>query len=131
MKKHFLKVVLATSVFSLAAANALSQSSPPGAVPADNAKSNKLDPTNTAASADTQKDNSSDRTVTQRIRQKVMADKSLSTYAHNVKIVSVNGTVTLNGVVRSEQEKSTIAAQAASVAGENHVVNELKVTPKT
>ena len=52
---------------------------------------------------------------------------SLSTYAHNIKIVSVNGTVTLNGVVRSEKEKNSIAMKAAAVAGKDRVVNELKI----
>ncbi len=134
MKNHFLRIVATASLLCLAAASANSQTIAPGAartVPADNAKSNNLDPTNTSATADAQKNDSSDLSVTQRIRRKVMADKSLSSYAHNVKIVSVNGTVTLNGVVRSEQEKSMVAAKAASVAGESHVVNELKVAPKT
>ena len=56
-----------------------------------------------------------------------MADKDLSTYAHNVKVISINGQVTLNGVVRSDDEKSKIAALAAEVAGKQHVVNDLKV----
>jgi osmotically-inducible protein OsmY len=60
-----------------------------------------------------------------------MADKSLSTYAHNVKVVTVNGQVTLNGVVRSEQEKATVEAKAASVAGQSRVVNDIKVSPKS
>ena len=60
-----------------------------------------------------------------------MADKALSTYAHNVKIVAVSGTVTLNGVVRSEQEKSTLEMKAAAVAGKDHVINDLKVAPSS
>ena len=129
MNKHYLNTVAATLVLCLAGVNAMSQS--PSTVPADNSKSNKTDATNTAASADAQQDNVTDRTITQRIRKSVMADKTLSTYAHNVKIVSVNGTVTLNGVVRSEQEKSTVAAKALAVAGDGKVVNDLKVTPKS
>ena len=58
-----------------------------------------------------------------------MADKSLSTYAHNVKIVSVNGAVTLNGVVKSAQEKSVIQAKALAVAGKGNVTNGLTVAP--
>ena len=58
-----------------------------------------------------------------------MADKSLSTYAHNVKIVTHNGNVTLNGVVRSEDEKSAIEMKAANIAGQSKVTNELKVAP--
>lgn len=128
MTKTILKAVIATTALGFAA-TALGQS--PSTVPADNSKSNKLDPSNTSSSADAQKDNATDRSLTQRIRQSVMADKSLSTYAHNVKIVSANGTVTLNGVVRSEAEKSTLAAKASAVAGEGKVINDLKVSPKS
>ena len=46
-----------------------------------------------------------------------MADKSLSTYAHNVKIISQNGTVTLKGPVKSDDEKTAVIAKAVAVAG--------------
>lgn len=134
MKTQALTAAVAAGLLIIAAQSALSQSSTApstGTVPADNTKSNKLDPSNTAATADAQKDNAGDRTITQRIRKSLVTDKSLSTYAHNVKIVSVNGTVTLNGVVRSEDEKSAIEAKAVSVAGSGHVVNDLKVAPKS
>lgn len=104
-----------------------------GTAAPDNTKTNRQMTSDTASSgnptADNQKEDSSDLRLTQRIRQSVVADKSLSTYGHNVKIVAVNGTVTLNGVVRSDQEKSAIAMKAEKVAGKSHVVNELKVTP--
>jgi len=95
----------------------------------DNTKSNKVDHSNSAATADAQTNKSSDIDLTKRIRKSVMADKALSTYAHNVKIVAVNGTVTLNGVVRSEQEKSALEMKAAAVAGKDNVINDLKVAP--
>ena len=59
-----------------------------------------------------------------------MKDKSLSTYAHNVKIISQNGNVTLKGPVRSEDEKRAIEAKAAEVAGGNNVTNELEIKPQ-
>jgi hyperosmotically inducible protein len=131
MKTRALTATIAAGLLILAAQGAMSQSSTaPGTVPADNTKSNKVDPSNTTATADAQKDNAGDRTITQRIRKSLVTDKALSTYAHNVKIVSVNGTVTLNGVVRSEDEKSAVEAKAVSVAGEGNVVNDLKVAPK-
>ena len=101
------------------------QSSPP--VAPDNTKSNARDPTDRARTADDQKNNSSDIEITQRIRRSVMDDKSLSTYAHNAKIVAANGTVTLNGVVKTAAEKSTVEQLAARVVGASHVVNNLKV----
>jgi hyperosmotically inducible protein len=101
--------------------------SPSQSIAPDNTKSNREDPSNQANSADRQKDDKSDVQLTKRVRQSVMADKNLSTYAHNVKIVSMNGTVTLNGVVRSAQEKSEIVAKSAAIAGGEHVVDELKI----
>jgi hyperosmotically inducible protein len=59
-----------------------------------------------------------------------MQDKSLSTYAHNVKVISRNGTVTLKGPVGSENEKQAIEAKANKVAGKDRVVNDLTVTPE-
>jgi hyperosmotically inducible protein len=134
MRTQALTATIAAGLLIIATQSAMSQSSTApstGTVPADNTKANKLDPSNTAATADAQKDNADDRTITQRIRKSLVTDKSLSTYAHNVKIVSVNGTVTLNGVVRSEDEKSAIEVKAVSVAGPGHVVNDLKVAPKS
>jgi hyperosmotically inducible periplasmic protein len=93
----------------------------------DNTRSNKDDPSNTSQTADAQPNNAADMEVTQRIRRSVNADKNLSTYGHNVKIVTTNGRVTLNGVVRSDNEKAEIGAKAASVVGNDHVANELKV----
>jgi len=93
----------------------------------DNTKVNKRDRNPGAVTADQQKMNTSDRELTKKIRQVVMADKSLSTYAHNVKIISQNGTVTLKGPVRSEAEKSTIEAKATEIAGADKVRNEISV----
>ena len=65
--------------------------------------------------------------LTKRIRQSVVADKSLSTYAHNVKIVTLNGSVTLNGVVRSDGREECVEMKAAAIAGKDKVTNALKV----
>lgn len=99
--------------------------------PADNTKSNQTDSSNREVTADSQKENESDRGLVQRIRKSLMAEKDLSTYAHNVKIVAIGGQVTLNGVVRSDEEKSKVASLAEEVAGRKNVVNDLKVAPKT
>jgi hyperosmotically inducible protein len=96
----------------------------------DNSKSNKLESSNRAATADKAKNDATDLDLAKRVRQNVTADKSLSTYGHNVKIVAVDGTVTLNGVVRSANEKTQIAKTAAAIAGADHVVDDLKVAPE-
>jgi hyperosmotically inducible periplasmic protein len=131
--------VIWSPVLVLSGSLAIAQTMPPDSssavvstntsMPPDNTKSNKEDPSNSNQTADTQSNNASDMELTQKIRRSVTADKSLSTYAHNVKIVTADGRVTLNGVVRSGDEKSEIGAKAASVVGKDHVVNELKVTP--
>lgn len=97
--------------------------------PADNTKVNERDRAKGAVTADQQKESESDRTITQNIRKSLMKDKSLSTYAHNVKIVSINGEVTLKGPVRSDNEKRIVAAKAVAVAGEGRVVNEITIAP--
>jgi hyperosmotically inducible periplasmic protein len=96
----------------------------------DNTKVNERDRSKDEPTADQQKDNRSDRDITQQIRQSIMKDKSLSTYAHNVKIITQNGQVTLKGPVRSDDEKRTIEAKATEVAGENKVTSELNIKPK-
>jgi osmotically-inducible protein OsmY len=58
-----------------------------------------------------------------------MQDKSLSTYAHNIKIISQDGKVTLKGPVNTDDEKAAIQAKAVAIAGADNVSNEIQVTP--
>jgi hyperosmotically inducible protein len=85
----------------------------------DNSANNKAH----SQTADQQSSATSDRMLTKKIRQELIADKSLSTYGHNVKIIAQNGMVTLKGPVHSEEEKQTIASKAAEVAGSPEKVN--------
>jgi hyperosmotically inducible protein len=109
---------------------ALAQGHPQAPAP-DNTKVNERDRSKAELTADQQKNNRSDLEITQKIRQSVMSDKSLSTYAHNVKIISTGGLVTLKGPVRSEAEKLSLEAKAAQVVGADKVTSELAVTPRT
>jgi hyperosmotically inducible periplasmic protein len=63
----------------------------------DNTKVNAGDHAQSQPTADQQKNNRSDLDLTRRIRRAIVADKSLSTSAHNVKIITQNGKVTLKG----------------------------------
>lgn len=92
----------------------------------DNTKKNQEQ---AAPNADQQKMNASDRAITQKIRKAIHEDKNLSTYAHNVKIITQDGKVTLRGPVRSEEEKDNIQAKAVAVAGEENVTNQLEIQP--
>jgi len=94
----------------------------------DNTQVNKRDRAAGEATADQQKNNRTDLDLTKGIRKSIMDDKSLSTYAHNVKVISQNGTVTLKGPVKSEDEKNTIVSKAVSIAGgADKVVDQMSV----
>jgi osmotically-inducible protein OsmY len=95
----------------------------------DNTKTNKRDRDKSSPTADRQKMNATDRDLAKRTRSAIMEDKSLSTYAHNIKIVAQDGKVTLKGPVRSDEEKSAIEAKATEVAGAGNVINQLEVAP--
>ena len=96
----------------------------------DNTKTNERDRAKNRPTADQQKENRSDRETTQNIRQAIMKDKGLSTYAHNVKIITQNGNVTLRGPVRSEDEKATVESKANAVVGASHVKSEIQIAPE-
>src|SRR5450432_1212397 len=98
---------------------------------ADNTAVNKRDRSKDAATADNQKNNANDRTTTQKIRQAIVADKTLSSYAHNIKIVTQAGSVTLKGPVRTKKEKSDVEAKAKEIAGADKVKSEISIAPKT
>jgi hyperosmotically inducible protein len=106
------------------------QSSDQSAPAADNTKMNQADRNSNQPTADQQKMNPSDRDITQQIRKSIIADKSLSTYAHNVKVITQNGMVTLKGPVRTEEDKKAIEDKAAQVAGADKVTDEIQVQPK-
>lgn len=97
---------------------------------ADNTKTNQRDRDKAAVTADQAKNNLTDREIMQKIRKAVIDDKSLSTYAHNAKIVSQKGKVTLKGPVRSDEEKQTLERLANEVAGAGNVTNQLTVKPE-
>lgn len=93
----------------------------------DNTKVNKRDRARSEPTADQAKENTSDREMMRKIRRALMEDKSLSTYAHNVKVISQNGKVTLKGPVRSDEEKSAVESKANEIAGSGNVTSEITV----
>jgi len=92
-------------------------------VAADNTKRNQQQDTTSGDQAE----NAEDRTITQRIRQGVVADDDISVTGKNVKIITVDGVVTLRGPVKSVQEKTSIAKVAKQVDGVKRVENQLEV----
>ena len=124
----YLRVVSLSAILAMGGALYAADDAKPAK--ADNTKTNKHDRAEGAMTADQQKMNPADRELTQKIRKAIMADKALSTYAHNVKVISRDGMVTLKGPVRSDAEKSTIEAKATEVAGAGKVTNEITVAAK-
>lgn len=116
--------LLAGSMFSAA------QEPTPSPPSADNTQVNQRDRNPGQATADQQKDNAHDRDLARQIRSALVKDKSLSTYAHNVKIVAQGGQVTLKGPVRSVEEKRAVETKALEVAGEGNVVSQLEIAAK-
>jgi osmotically-inducible protein OsmY len=120
-------LALGTAAFSvsLMATPMLANQDSPQA-PADNAKQNR---DQTPPTADQQKMNPADRAITQKIRKAIHEDSTLSTYAHNIKIITQDGKVTLRGPVRTQDEKAGLEAKAVSVAGQDNVTDLLQVAP--
>lgn len=96
----------------------------------DNTNTNKRDASVTELTADQQKMNRTDMEITRLIRDDLMKNSDLSTYAHNIKIITVNGKVTVKGPVRSKKEVNSILNSAGLVAGASNVINQITVVPK-
>jgi hyperosmotically inducible periplasmic protein len=107
----------------LVAATACTQNSAP--VKADNTARNAETPA--AQTAGDQKENEADLQISQNIRKAIVGDDSLSLDAHNVKVITAGGVVTLRGPVKNQQEKNTIEAKAKQVAGVTRVDSFLEV----
>ena len=93
----------------------------------DNTRTNKVDRNNTQNTAQGQSGAEADRRLTAAVRKAITREKSLSTYAHNVKVITHNGEVTLRGPVRTNEEKAKVAEIAQQVAGVSKVNDELLV----
>jgi hyperosmotically inducible protein len=103
------------------------QPSQTAAVAADNSGKNVRDRNDATKTSGDQSESEADRTISKNIRQAVSADDSISTNGKNVKIITVDGTVTLRGPVKSEQEKTNIGAKAQQIAGVKRVDNQLEI----
>ncbi len=122
----FSKTILA-SALAFAALGACKSSKEPARAEADNTAKNSRSET-AAPTADNAVERPSDLDVTQKIRKAVMDDDTLSTTAHNCKIVVQDGKVTLVGPVTSPTESTRVAQIAANIVGDKNVSNQLEVT---
>jgi osmotically-inducible protein OsmY len=126
-------LLLAITVFTLGGSVSLAQAddkqipAPAAQTAPDNTGRNVRDRSGDTLTPGDQSSRKADVDLTQRVRQAVVKDKSLSTTAKNIKIITVDGVVTLRGPVKSEQERDKIAAKAQQIAGANQVENHLEV----
>jgi hyperosmotically inducible protein len=97
------------------------------ATEADNTKRNSSEQNKNIETAEKQSNDKDDLALTQKVRQAVMKDGSLSMNAKNVKIIAQDGKITLKGPVDSQQEKDTIGTEAGGIAGKEKVDNQLEV----
>jgi hyperosmotically inducible periplasmic protein len=96
-------------------------------VEADNSGRNVRDAEGETLTPMDQSNDPVDLELTKKIRGELVADDSLSLKAHNVKIISIDGIVTLRGPVENQAEKERIASLAEKAAGSGKVRNHLEV----
>lgn len=105
------------------ASTAVAQQQDQQTVKPDNTKRNATE----QLTAEQQGGSASDRDMTKNIRREIVKNDSLSSMAKNVKVITVDGKVTLRGPVHSDQEKMTVFSSAEKVAGKGKVTNKLEV----
>lgn len=118
-----MKSFIATVAFIAIAAPALANMTTSKDSNADNTATNKTK----AVTAQDQSNATNDVELTRQIRSNIVKDKSLSTNAHNIKIVTANGKVTLVGPVKSSAEKAKIESIAKTAAGTLPVDSQITV----
>jgi hyperosmotically inducible protein len=128
MRRHIrlLAAILITVVVS-GCGTAAKETEPTALPSVDNTAVNTRDNADTTATPPDQKENDTDLAITANIRKAVVDDKALSLNAHNVKIITSAGIVTLRGPVKSEQEKQSIEAKAKQVVGVTRIDNQLEI----
>ena len=131
-RTQFLSVICAGAMtFAVAAAHAADQNATNAngvaTRDADNTGRNERDRSGNTATPTKQGNNKHDVEITRQLRQAITKDDSLSTNAHNVKIVTVDGVVTLRGPVKTAAEKATVASKAQAAKGVKRVDDQLEV----
>lgn len=129
-KVRMISVAMFACTAAMVSSGALAQQPAPVSVSgpaADNTKVNQRDKSQATMKPTDQPNNRVDIKLAAAVRRAIVKDKSLSTMAHNVKLVAASGVVTLRGPVHSDEEKAKVGKCAAHVAGVSHVDNQLDV----
>ena len=133
MKATLCATLVAFAVTLSAASMASPQTTPTSASStghaADNTAVNARDRSGDTPTSSSQSNDASDVKLAAAVRRSLTKDSSLSTLAHNVKVMVSGGAVTLRGPVKSDDEKSRVESIARGVSGVSQVTNELEVKP--
>jgi osmotically-inducible protein OsmY len=121
-------IAAVTLTLAVGPASAEQGAQPPSAYDADNTGRNVRDRDSGTRTPGDQGGNAADREITAEVRRAIVGDDSLSTNAHNVKIITNGGVVTLRGPVENEKERTAVVAKAQKVAGVRKVDNQLETT---
>ncbi|MBW4037290.1 MAG: BON domain-containing protein [Acidobacteria bacterium] len=82
---------------------------------------------NAGLTADNQPNSTNDLKTTAAVRKAIIADKSLTMDAYNVKIITRHGTVTLKGPVKSDRQKQQVDNDATQAAPSYKIVDQMTV----
>ena len=120
--KTMKKLLLSSICLSTLALAAVAQENQP-----DNSRQNKRDRSGETLTSGDQSNNAQDIKLSAAVRRAIVKDRSLTTTAKNVKIITAGGTVTLRGPVNSPDEKTKIEQLATSAAGGAKIDNQLEI----
>jgi hyperosmotically inducible periplasmic protein len=124
-KHHYLLSATLAGLLVVAGGSAVyAQSS---SAPADNSAQNAQDRNHQTLTPVDQSNKPEDLAISRQIRRSIVKDRDLSSDAKNIKIITIDRTVTLRGVVKTDSERTSVEARAADVAGAANVHNELEV----
>jgi hypothetical protein len=121
----------ATSFVASAQQSPSSVGAPVSSPAADNTKMNMRDRADMAVTPMDQSNDPADIKLLAAVRRVIVDDISLSTKAHNVKVMVANGVVTLRGPVDNTKEKAKVAALVTGVSGVTSVDNQLDIKTET
>jgi osmotically-inducible protein OsmY len=68
-----------------------------------------------------------DQALAQRVTSSLQADALLASAVPNLSVQANNGTITLQGSVNSQQQRSDIEAKVRSITGVTQVINNLEI----
>lgn len=132
-----LNITLALTCVSAIAADAATDMKKPASAPmgqmspsVDNTDINQRDKSGATKTPEDQSNRASDRKLLAEVRRAIVHEKSLSTMAHNAKVMVEGGVVTLRGPVKTADEKAQLESVTKQVKGVTKVDNQLDVKSK-